>query len=84
MLAHEPGDPFDGVLLQFADPVTGGPTLPTMSCEIQLLRPAEKYGTHRHTHAVIYHVFQGRGRTVIDNEVFDWEQGDTFVELAYA
>jgi 1-hydroxy-2-naphthoate dioxygenase len=30
-LAESPGDPFDSVLLRYVDPLTGGPTLPTMA-----------------------------------------------------
>lgn len=79
LLAEEAGDPFDGVLLRYVNPVSGGPTLPTLSCEIQMLRPGEKTRAHRHTSSVVYHAFRGRGRTVIDGEAFAWEQGDTFV-----
>src|SRR2546427_4733916 len=35
-------DPFDGVLLRYVNPVTGGFTLPTMSCEIQALKAEKK------------------------------------------
>ena len=48
--AESPGDPFDGVLLRYADPLSGGPTLPTMNCEVQMFRPGEKGRSHRHTH----------------------------------
>lgn len=78
-LAETPGDPFDGVLLRYVDPISGGPTLPTMSCEIQLLRPGEKGRNHRHTYTAVYHAFKGRGTTRIGEERFDWEEGDSFV-----
>lgn len=78
-LAEGPADPFDGLLLRYVDPVTGGPTLPTMSCEIQLLRPGEKGKSHRHTHTVVYHVLRGSGTTAVGEERFDWEKGDSFV-----
>jgi gentisate 1,2-dioxygenase len=78
-LAESPGDSFDGVLLRYVDPLTGGPTLPTMACEIQMLRPGEKGESHRHTHTVVYHAFKGGGRTQIGDRRFDWEQGDSFV-----
>jgi gentisate 1,2-dioxygenase len=78
-LAESPGDPFDGVLLRYVDPLTGGPTLPTMACEIQMLRPGEKGKPHRHTHTVVYHAFRGSGTTWIGDQRFDWEQGDSFV-----
>jgi gentisate 1,2-dioxygenase len=77
--AESPGDPFDGLALRYVDPLTGGPTLPTMSCEIQMLRRGEKGRSHRHTHTVVYHAFRGSGTTWIGDEKFDWEQGDSFV-----
>ena len=32
-------DPYDGYLLTYTNPITGGPTLPTFACELQLLTP---------------------------------------------
>lgn len=72
-------DPYDGFLLRYINPVTGGFTYPTMSCEIQLFRGKEKTGLHRHTSSGLYHVFRGRGRTVIGEGSVDWKQGDSFV-----
>jgi gentisate 1,2-dioxygenase len=78
-LAESPCDPFDGVLLRYVDPLTGGPTLPTLGCEIQMIRPGEKGRAHRHTHTVVYYAFKGSGSTWIGDQRFDWEQGDSFV-----
>jgi gentisate 1,2-dioxygenase len=77
--AESPGDPFDGVLLHYVGPLSGGPTLPTLSCEIQMLRPSEKGRAHRHTYTVVYHAFKGSGATWIGDQKFAWEQGDSFV-----
>ena len=74
-----PGDPFDGALLRFVDPLTGGPTLPSMSCEIQLLRGGEKTRSHRHSTTSIFHAFRGSGVTVVENSRLEWEEGDSFV-----
>jgi gentisate 1,2-dioxygenase len=79
IMAEAPGDPYDGILLRYADPLSGGPTLPTIACEIQLLRRSEKGRSHRHTYTVVYHAFRGSGTTWIGNQRFDWEQGDSFV-----
>ncbi|MGH7831957.1 MAG: cupin domain-containing protein, partial [Candidatus Binatia bacterium] len=78
-LKESDGDPFDGILLEYANPFTGGSTLPTYSCEIQLLRPMEKTRSHRHTSTVVYQAFRGQGTATIDGQRFDWEQGDIFV-----
>lgn len=78
-VGERPGDPYDGIVLQYTNPVTGGPTLPTFSCAIQMIRPAEKTASHRHTSSAIYHVFRGKGATVIGDQRFEWEEGDSFV-----
>jgi len=78
-LSAAPGDAHDGVLLRYVNPLTGGWTLPTMSCEIQMLRAGEKTRSHRHTSTAIYHAFRGGGVTEINGEKFEWEQGDCFV-----
>ncbi len=77
-LGEKPGDPFDGILLRFVNPLTGGSTLPTMSCEIQMLRPGEETRSHRHTSSAIYHVFKGTGFTVVGDSRHEWQEGDTF------
>jgi gentisate 1,2-dioxygenase len=77
-LGEKPGDPFDGILLRFVNPLTGGPTLTTISCEIQMLRPGEETRSHRHTSSAIYHVFRGAGFTIVGNTRHDWQDGDTF------
>ena len=78
-MGEQPGDPYDGIVLEYANPLTGGPTLPTMSCQIQMLRAGEKTKTHRHTSSTIYHVYRGSGSTMIGDKRYDWEGGDSFV-----
>jgi gentisate 1,2-dioxygenase len=73
------GSPFDGVALEYVNPVDGGHTFPTMSCGIQLLRKGETTQTHRHNSSTVYHAFRGSGVTVIDGKKYEWEQGDCFV-----
>jgi gentisate 1,2-dioxygenase len=77
-LSDGPGSPFDGVALEYVNPV-GGHTMPTLSCGIQMLRRGETTQTHRHNSSTIYHAFRGSGTTVINGERFDWNQGDCFV-----
>jgi gentisate 1,2-dioxygenase len=72
-------DPWDGTLLRYINPATGGYTYPTMSCEAQLLRSKEVTRAHRHTSTAIYHVFKGQGRTKVGDVYLDWKKGDTFV-----
>jgi gentisate 1,2-dioxygenase len=81
MAAEEEVDPCDGVLLEYANPVNGGHTLPTMSARIQMLRPGEATKPHRHTGVVRYHVVQGQGASVLDLDKpteLAWEDHDAF------
>ncbi|MEE9145366.1 MAG: cupin domain-containing protein [Candidatus Binatia bacterium] len=78
-VGEKPGDAYEGILLNYVNPLTGGPTLPTLSCAIQMLRPDEKTKSHRHTSSAVYHVFRGKGSTVIGDVRYEWETGDSFV-----
>ena len=77
--AEESDDPYDGVLLEYTNPLTGGPTLPTIGCSVQMLRPGESMRPHRHTSCTVYHAVQGRGVTILGKgEEFPWEEKDCF------
>lgn len=78
-LSAEEGSRYDGILLEYVNPQTSGPTLPTISCRAQLLRKGEATAAHRATTSTVYYVISGTGRTVIDGTAFDWEPGDVFV-----
>ncbi|MGH7846985.1 MAG: cupin domain-containing protein [Candidatus Binatia bacterium] len=79
ILAQSSGNPYEGVALEYINPVDSGPTLPTLSCWMQMLRPEQRTKVHRHTSTSMYHVFRGSGTTVIDGQPFHWEKGDSFV-----
>ena len=72
-------DPYDGILMEYANPLTGGHTLPTMSCRVQLLRPGLTTDSHRHTGTAIYHCIEGTGTVVIDGVSFDFGPRDCFL-----
>jgi len=78
------GSPYDGVIMEYVSPVTGGSVMPTMGAHMQLLRPDEATRAHRHTGSVIYHVAKGSGYSVISGQRFDWEQDDIFVVPSWA
>ncbi|MEU3709930.1 cupin domain-containing protein [Streptomyces catenulae] len=77
-------DPHDGVVLEYADPSTGGPVTPTTGCRLQLLRAGERTLTHRRTGAVVYVVAEGTGTTTIEGTDFEWSAGDTFCVPSWA
>ncbi|MDA0222046.1 MAG: cupin domain-containing protein [Rhodobacterales bacterium] len=72
------GDPFDGVILKYVNPQTGGHPMATMGTMMQMLRPSEHTKAHRHTGNVIYHVAKGEGYSVIGGTRFDWKEKDIF------
>ena len=72
-------DRFDGYLLEYRNPTTEGPTMPTIQCALSVLRPGQETEAHRHTSTVIYHAFRGSGSSFVGKERFDWEAGDSFV-----
>lgn len=71
-------DRYDGTILRYVNPATGGEVLPTMGCRLQLLRKGEHTAAHRHTASAVYHVAEGSGYSVLDGIRFDWRKGDTF------
>jgi 1-hydroxy-2-naphthoate dioxygenase len=77
-LADSPGSLYDGVALEYVNPVTGGHTLPTLSCWIQLLRPGERTKKHRHTSSATYFVVGGDGTTIVGDKSLEWTQHDCF------
>lgn len=83
-LAERNQDPFEGAILDYINPVTGGPTFPTMICRIQRLAPKQATLEHRHTGSVFYHVRGGQGHTMINGQKFEWEKGDCFTLPSWA
>ena len=78
------GSPHDGIILEYTHAQTGGPVLPTMSCRVQMIRKGEKTKAKRVTGSSVFHVVQGRGRSVINGQPFDWEKGDIIALPSWA
>lgn len=72
-------DPFDGAILEYVDPRTGGPISPTLSAHISRIEPGQVTASHRHTSTVCYHVRSGTGTTMAGSEEFAWGPGDVLV-----
>ena len=70
--------PFDGVMLRYTNPHTGGHVMATMGAAMQLLRPGEATRAHRHTGNVVYQVAKGSGHSVVGGRRFDWVEKDIF------
>ena len=73
------GSPYDGIIIEYANPVNGEPAMPTMSFHMQLLRPGEHTAAHRHTASTVYCVTEGEGATRVGDERLEWSRNDVFV-----
>jgi gentisate 1,2-dioxygenase len=76
-------DPHDGVLLEYAHPLTGGATMPTIGCWVQLIPPGVTTQPQRHTSSTIYHVIRGEGLTSVGEKEnvrddLSWSAKDCF------
>ena len=67
-------DEHDGVLLEYSHPISGGSTMPTIGCWVQMIPPGESTKAHRHTSSTIYHVVQGGGVTTVGRQKGGGEQ----------
>ncbi|HTN73343.1 MAG TPA: cupin domain-containing protein [Methylomirabilota bacterium] len=77
-LKEAEASPYDDLRLEYFNPHTGGPVMPTIGCYAQKLRGGIHTQKHRHNNATIYHVFRGSGYTVIEGQRFDWSERDVF------
>lgn len=65
--------------IEFVDPTSGRPALPTMTCSLHRLVPGRRTVSNRKTGSAIFVVYRGDGRSVIGGQSFDWTTGDMFV-----
>ena len=83
-LRNHDGSPYEGISLEYTHAQTGGPVLPTMSCRVQLIRKGEKLKPKRVTGSSVFHVVQGKGRSLVEGQPFDWEKGDIIALPSWA
>jgi gentisate 1,2-dioxygenase len=81
---HGAGSPYDGVILEYVNPRTGGPVMPTLGCHVQRLAPGLATQPHRHSSSVVYHVVEGEGYTWIGDQEFAWTEKDVFCVPSWA
>jgi gentisate 1,2-dioxygenase len=83
MQQFEP-DAYDGYLVEYVNPESGGPVMPTMSFTMQMFAGGQQTQQHRHTSSTVYCVADGEGFTQIDDKRFAWSKNDIFVVPAWA
>ena len=84
LLGYGEEDRFDGVIMEYANPVTGAHSMPTLALKLQRLAPGSHTDAHRHTSSVVYHAAKGEGYSIINGKRLDWSKGDTFVLPSWA
>jgi len=72
------------VSLEYTDPTTGGPPIPTFGCEMHRIFAGAATVPLRKTGSSVFVVLHGRGTTLIDSEAFRWGPGDIFVIPSWA
>ena len=68
-----------GARVRYANPVTGGPVLPTMGAYLAMLPKGFKGESYRSTDGTIFACAEGQGSTNVDGEVLQWGPNDVFV-----
>ncbi len=75
----EAGSPYDGIIVEYTNPATGGSVMPNMSFRAQLLRAGEHTRGYRSTASSLYCALEGSGHTIVGDIRMDWEENDVFV-----
>lgn len=72
-------DACHGLKLRYTNPASGDFAMPTIGTFIQLLPKGFKTARYRATDATVFTAVDGRGRSRIGDEVFEWGPRDIFV-----
>jgi gentisate 1,2-dioxygenase len=68
-----------GARVRYANPINGGPVLPTMGANLSLLPKGFKGESYRATDGTILVCVEGQGTTKVGDEVLEWGPNDVFV-----
>jgi gentisate 1,2-dioxygenase len=71
--------PCHGIKMQFINPATGGYPMPTIGAFLQLMPSGFHGASYRSTDATVYCVAEGRGRSLVGENSFEWVEHDIFV-----
>lgn len=79
-----PPHPCHGIKMRFVNPATGGYPMPTIGAFMQWLPRGFAGAIYRQTDAAVYCVVEGRGRSRIGDEIFQWGPRDIFMAPSWA
>jgi gentisate 1,2-dioxygenase len=68
-----------GARVRYANPITGGPVLPTMGASLALFPKGFKGEKYRATDGTVFVCAEGQGTTTVDGKALDWGPNDVFV-----
>ena len=68
-----------GARVRYANPINGGPVLPTMGANLALLPKGFKGEPYRSTDGMVFAVAEGQGKTIVDGKALEWNVNDVFV-----
>ena len=72
-------DAWHAYKMRYINPVNGGWAMPTMSTWLQLIPKGFKTQPYRSTDSTVFTVVEGRGRSTVGGETFEWGPHDIFV-----
>jgi gentisate 1,2-dioxygenase len=72
------GDPRDGIIVEYINPVNGRSVLPTLSFRAQLFGPGGQPQWQRRTASTLFCVVEGHGRTELEDTTLEWKRNDIF------
>ena len=62
-------DAYDGLMVEYIDPTTGGPVFKTITFFVQMLHPGQKTFPVRIDFQLVVSPFEGKGHAVVDEQV---------------
>lgn len=65
--------------VRYVNPTTGGDVMPTLRAEFHRLRPGTATACRRDVGSLVFQVFEGRGRVLLDGEERPVDKGDIIV-----
>jgi gentisate 1,2-dioxygenase len=72
-------DPCHGARVRYANPLNGGPVLPTMGAQLALFPRGFRGKKYRATDATVFVCAEGQGTTSVDGKALEWSRNDIFV-----
>src|SRR3954468_3629284 len=72
-------DSSHGARVRYANPINGGPVLPTMGASLALLPKGFNGEKYRATDGTIFVCTEGGGTTTVEDKVLEWGPNDVFV-----